>query len=111
MPGLDPNSLSGSKTGVFITNCFDEIPSAIGEDYTKAVGYKQYFAGRLAHVFNFTGPSLTIDTACASSFSALTEAICALRNNRCDRAIVVGVNWSLRPTTQYQVIMNFYSLH
>ena len=104
MLGIDPNSLSGTSTGTFIGNCFDEVPSAIAEDYTKVVGYQQLFAGRIAQVYNFCGPSVVYDTACASSFCALHEAMCALRSNRCDRAIVVGVNMSLRATTQLQVL-------
>ena len=104
IPGIDPNILSGTNTGTFIGNCFDEVPSAIAEDYSKVVGYQQHFAARIAQIYNFSGPSMVYDTACASSFCALHEAMCSLRSNRCDRAIVVGANMSLRATTQLQVI-------
>ncbi len=105
--GIDPNSLNGTNTGTFIGCCFDEAPSAHAEDYSKVVGYKQTFAGRLANLFNFCGPSILIDTACASSFCAFHEAMISLRNNQCERAIVVGINMSLRATTQLQ----FYKLN
>ena len=101
--GIDPNTLSSSNTGTFIGNCFDETPSAQAEDYSKVVGYKQQFCGKVAQIFNLMGPSMVVDTACASSFCALHEAMSALRSNRCDRALVVGINMSLRATTQLQV--------
>ncbi|CAG2172646.1 unnamed protein product, partial [Oppiella nova] len=50
---------------------------------------------------------MVLDTACASSFCALHEAMGALRSGQCDTAIVVGVNMSLRATTQLQ----FYKLN
>jgi fatty acid synthase len=99
--------LSGTNTGVFVGCCFDENTSAYAEDYTKIVGYKQSFAAMVANRYNLNGPSKLIDTACASSFSALHEAIVSLRSNQCDRAIVAGINLCLRAATQ----MQFYSLN
>jgi fatty acid synthase, animal type len=81
------------------------MPHANAEDYnrrSKVVDYKQTMTGRLANTFNFSGPSMHFDTACASSFCAFHEAIVALRTGRCDRAIVVGLNLTLRSLVQYQ---------
>ena len=49
-------------------------------------------AGRISHNFNFTGPSLTLDTACSSSLVAVDAAISALTEEKCDMALVAGVN-------------------
>jgi len=98
--GIDPNSLSGTNTGIFIGQCFDEFVSAYSQDYTKIVGYKQCFVSSVAHKFNLSGPSKLIDTACASSFSALHEAIVSLKSNQCDRAFVIGLNLCLRAATR-----------
>ncbi|MEM7527884.1 MAG: type I polyketide synthase [Pseudomonadota bacterium] len=54
-------------------------------------------ANRLSHVFGFEGPSLTVDTACASSLTALHLAAEALRRGEIDAAIVGGVNALLQP--------------
>lgn len=47
--------------------------------------------------FKFKGTTLVIDTACASSFSALHEAVQSIKSNICDQAIVGGIALHLKP--------------
>ena len=54
-------------------------------------------ANRLARFFNFTGPIQSIDTACASSLSALDSACMYLTAGKCSAALVCGVNILLDP--------------
>lgn len=54
-------------------------------------------ANRLSYVFNLNGPSLTVDTACASSMTSLHLACSALSNNECSVAVVGGCNALLTP--------------
>lgn len=54
-------------------------------------------ANRVSYTFNFTGPSLSIDTACASSLTALHLACQSLINEECTHSIVGGVNLILHP--------------
>ena len=104
--GLDPRSLSGTNTGLFIGNCFDEMLNAHSSVGTVPL-YKQFLSSQVAYRFNFKGPSMAVDTACASSFSAMNEALWYMRHNMIDNAIVAGVNLGLNPMVQFQ----FYKLN
>ncbi|MEM6972942.1 MAG: SDR family NAD(P)-dependent oxidoreductase [Pseudomonadota bacterium] len=54
-------------------------------------------ANRIAHAFDARGPSLTVDTACASGLTALHMAAAALDRGAVDVAVVVAVNALLQP--------------
>lgn len=103
-PGINPAVLAGSNTGVYLGNCFDEYMMAYAEDYTRVPAYRQCFYAMLANVYDFRGPSKPYDTACASGFSALHEALVSLRSGQCERAIVIGLNVCLRALTQNQFL-------
>ena len=47
---------------------------------------------------NWKGPSVQIDTACASSFNAFVQAFHSIKNNLCDQAVVAGAQINLRPS-------------
>ncbi len=49
-------------------------------------------AGRVANVFNFTGPNFVTDAACASSFAALQSAVHGLRTGQYDAALTGGID-------------------
>lgn len=49
-------------------------------------------AARVSHQHNFTGPVASIDTACSSFLTAMTQAIDAITYAGCDGAIVGGAN-------------------
>ena len=49
-------------------------------------------ANRIARTFDLVGPTVTIDTACASSLSALDAACLSIRTGNCPAALVCGVN-------------------
>lgn len=54
-------------------------------------------AHRVSHVCDFHGPSLAVDSVCASSLSAVHLAVEALRRGECEAALAGGVNLSLHP--------------
>ncbi len=54
-------------------------------------------AGRVANVFNFTGPNFITDAACASSLAALQAAIEGLSSYQFDAVITGGVDHSMGP--------------
>jgi polyketide synthase PksN len=54
-------------------------------------------ANRVSYHFNLFGPSLAVDSACSSSFTALHLACESLRRGECRAAIAGGVNLILHP--------------
>ncbi|AJP04992.1 hypothetical protein TU94_29680 [Streptomyces cyaneogriseus subsp. noncyanogenus] len=54
-------------------------------------------AHRVSHFCDFNGPSMAVDTVCASSLSALHLAVESLRRGECDAALAGGVNLALHP--------------
>ncbi|MFJ2444372.1 type I polyketide synthase [Streptomyces sp. NPDC087658] len=103
--GLDPATLRGSRTGVFIgTN---------SQDYTHLVlaaqddmgGYAanglaaSVLSGRLSYALGLEGPAVTLDTACSSSLVTLHLAAQAVRNGECALALAGGVTLMTTPAS------------
>jgi amino acid adenylation domain-containing protein len=101
--GVPMESLSGSKTGVYIGISHSDYHGIqkfgrLDIDlHTSTGGALSIAANRLSHRFDLRGPSLSVDTACSSSLVALDIACAALRSGECDMALVGGVNAILTP--------------
>ena len=54
-------------------------------------------AARLSHTFNFTGPSIVVDTACSSFLVALHQAVSAIRTGSIKGAVVSAANIMATP--------------
>ncbi len=52
---------------------------------------KDFLSTRVSHVFNLTGPSISIQTACSTSLVAMHYACEALQSGECDMALAGGV--------------------
>ncbi len=102
--GIDPQDIKGSNTGVFTGACGSDMLSISGNNIESITGYENsgcslsMFSNRLSFYYDFHGPSHTIDTACSSSIVALDSAITALKEGRCDYAIVSGTNAIFSPS-------------
>jgi 3-oxoacyl-[acyl-carrier-protein] synthase II len=99
-----PDSLAGQDVGVFIgvsTRDFDRRAASTWQmlNVQSATGScGAIVANRLSYVLGLTGPSLSIDTACASSLTAIHQACRSLNDGECEMAFAGGVQLILSPT-------------
>jgi acyl transferase domain-containing protein/thioesterase domain-containing protein len=56
---------------------------------------KDFLSTRVSHIFNLTGPSISIQTACSTSLVAVHYASQALLSGECDMALAGGVTIEL----------------
>lgn len=66
-----------------------------GNFYLNTGNSKSLSSGLISHLFNFNGPCLTIDSACASSSVAIYQAIESLKAGTSTVSIACGVNFLL----------------
>ncbi len=101
--GINPHSLAGSQTGVFIGisgNDYVRLQRGTPHESSAYAGVGNALsiaANRISYMLDLHGPSMAIDTACSSSLVAIHHACQSLRRGECDQALVGGVNLMLSP--------------
>jgi len=99
--GMAADRLAGSQTGVFIgisTSDYGRMLLAGGSTagaYVASGNALGMAAHRLSYHLDLRGPSVAVDTACASSLVAVHLACQALRAGDCEVAFAGGVNLML----------------
>ncbi|ASX03600.1 polyketide synthase (plasmid) [Mycobacterium avium subsp. hominissuis] len=93
--GINPGTVAGAEAGCFV----GMSPMEYGPRAATADAYSGHriaslgqlgAAGRISHSLGLIGPSMCVDSACASSLTALQLAANAVRNDECDWALAGG---------------------
>ncbi|MFE2295601.1 type I polyketide synthase [Streptomyces sp. NPDC059452] len=99
--GIDPDTLRGSRTGVFAGIIEQSYLGLEGpeefEGYLLTSKLSSVASGRISYSLGLEGPALSVDTACSSSLVALHLAIQSLRSGESDLALAGGVTVTATP--------------
>ncbi|ORX45774.1 hypothetical protein BCR36DRAFT_414372 [Piromyces finnis] len=100
---INIDKFKGSNTGVFVgTSGIDygsyvfSVPEKITK-YTYSGIEPSIHANRVSYLFDLHGPSLSTNTACSSSLTALSIACNSMAAGDCEMAIVAGTNFFQAP--------------
>ncbi|WP_343969136.1 SDR family NAD(P)-dependent oxidoreductase, partial [Streptosporangium amethystogenes] len=101
--GIDPVSLKGSHTGVFVGTNGQDYMNLIMSNQMDTQGHgvtglaASVLSGRLSYTLGLEGPAVTVDTACSSSLVTLHLAAQALRQGECSLALAGGITVMTSP--------------
>ncbi|MFD8981332.1 type I polyketide synthase [Streptomyces sp. NPDC059564] len=100
--GIDPQTLRGSRTGVFAGIAYFgygnhfQTPEAIS-GYAQTGSLLSVASGRVAYALGLEGPAVSTDTACSSSLVTVHQAVQSLRQGECGLALAGGVTVMAMP--------------
>lgn len=82
----------GCYIGVSNVDYQDNVACHPVSAFTATGTLMSFVAGKVSHYFGWTGPSMSIDTACSGSAVAIHEACNAILSGDCTTALAGGVN-------------------
>ncbi|KAH7370087.1 putative polyketide synthase [Rhexocercosporidium sp. MPI-PUGE-AT-0058] len=95
---LTIEEMRGTATAVYVGLMCDDYSGLIFADMETLPTYgatgaaRSILSNRISYFFDWTGPSMTIDSACSSSLVAVHQAVQTLRNGECRVAMAAGAN-------------------
>ena len=97
--GYKPGGLRqvAGNVGVFVGTMWSDYQNLRIEKWhrdqiSSGVSLHSAIANRISHFYNFNGPSIAVDTSCASSLTAIHLACNEIQSGACDAAVVGGAN-------------------
>lgn len=87
----------GCYVGVCAADYENNIACHAPNAFSATGNLKSFIAGKISHYFGWTGPGLTIDTACSSSAVAVHQACRAILSGECSAALAGGTNIMTNP--------------
>nr|BBH88071.1 hypothetical protein KTC_28220 [Thermosporothrix sp. COM3] len=107
--GIPFSQVANSDTSVYLGISRDDFQALLMRrwsqinDYTATGSINGFAAARLSHFFGLKGPSMTLDTSCASSLTALSLGCQSLWAGHASLALVGGVSLMLAPESAIMV--------
>lgn len=100
--GYSRSRLSKTEVGVFVGVMYGQYQLYGAEESLKGnvMALESSFASianRVSYFFNFSGPSISMDTMCSSSLTAIHMACQSIRRGESSMAIAGGVNITIHP--------------
>ncbi|KAJ8680787.1 hypothetical protein QAD02_016574 [Eretmocerus hayati] len=107
--GVNPRTLRGANVAVFNASSLSESEKIVFSKKSERDGFlimgcsKAMIPNRVSFFLGLSGPSVNIDNEMSGSATALEYAYNAIRDGRCDAAIVSGCMVALHPHISYQL--------
>ncbi|KAI1385804.1 putative polyketide synthase [Hypoxylon trugodes] len=90
-----------TQVGCFIGLCATDYENNVAHHppnaFSATGNLRSFVAGKISHYFGWTGPGLTIDTACSASAVAIHQACRAILTGECTAALAGGTNFISSP--------------
>ncbi len=96
--GIAPDSLRGSRTGVYAgvtASEYRHLIEASGKAGSQLGTAASITVGRVASALGLEGPAMAIDVACASALAAVHQAVAGLLRGEVDMALAGGAHAAL----------------
>jgi acyl transferase domain-containing protein/NADPH:quinone reductase-like Zn-dependent oxidoreductase/ubiquinone/menaquinone biosynthesis C-methylase UbiE/acyl carrier protein len=101
--GVRQENLQKSNTAVYMAMFTRDYDRNVYKDMMSVPKYHvtgtgdAILANRISHLFDLSGPSVTMDTGCSGGMAAIAHACQALRSGQSDMALAGAVNLILTP--------------
>ncbi|KAI1378438.1 hypothetical protein F4677DRAFT_466143 [Hypoxylon crocopeplum] len=93
----EPDNRIGCFVGVCSRDYDCNIACHAPTAFSATGNLQSFISGKVSHYFGWTGPGLTIDTACSSSAVAIHQACRAIITGECTAALAGGTNVVTNP--------------